>query len=97
MGFAIFFAKEIASHKVRVTSVCRHGVWTDSNEQTDPFARLGADLDEGAFAEFLIGWSWMFWVLSKATSMCKRNLEVSFGVKKTEGAEGGRCQFSSKV
>ena len=77
--------------------MCRHGVWTDSNEQTDPSARLGADLDEGAFAEFLIGWSRMLWVLSKDTSMCKRNLEVSFGVKKTKGAEGGRCQFSSKV
>ena len=96
-----------------MTSVCRHGLWTDSNEQTDPFARLGADLDEGAFVEFLIGWSRMLWVLSKATSMCKQqeqmvgyivlcmtsdgNLEVSFLVRKTKGAEGGKCQFSSKV
>ena len=70
------------------------------------------DWDEGAFAEFLIGWSRMLWVLSKATSMCKQqeqmvgyivlymtsdgNLEVSVGVRNTEGAEGGRCQFQFK-
>ena len=69
--------------------------------------------DEGAFAEFLIGWSRMLWVLSLTTSMCKQqeqmvgyivlymtsdgNLEVSFLVRKTKGAEGGKCQFSSKV